>query len=141
MSSLSFKLLFYFLLYSFQYTLAKSPQITATAKISRLLDDITDFFEDIISAVSDIFSFGGNNKNKKSSWSIKNLMKYATNTLKSGYKMIKDSLPVISIARESLESVSPHMPNVSMVTFVRHVLKTLTPQLIEGETKKQGMDY
>lgn len=63
-------------------------------------------------------------------------MKYATNTIKSGYKMIKDSLPVISIARESIESVSPHMPNVSMVTFVRHVLKNLTPELIGNGNKK-----
>lgn len=64
---------------------------------------------------------------------MKNLMKYATNTLKSGYKIVKDSLPVISIARESLETVSPHMPNVSMVTFVKHVLKTITPQLAREE--------
>lgn len=120
----------------FQYTLAKTAQSEphAIAKISRLLDDITEFFEDIISAVSSLFSFG--NKKGKNSWSMKNLMKYATNTLKSGYKMIKDSLPVISIARESLESVSPHMPNVSAVTFVRHVLRTLTPDLIGDEKKR-----
>lgn len=68
---------------------------------------------------------------------MKNLMKYATNTFKSGYKMIKDSLPVISIARESLESVSPHMPNVSMVTFVQHVLKNLTPELIADAQKEK----
>lgn len=43
--------------------------------------------------------------------------------------MIKDTLPVISIARESLETVSPHMPNVSMVTFVKHVLRTIAPDL------------
>lgn len=64
-------------------------------------------------------------------------MKHASNTIQSGYKIIRDSLPVISIARESLETVSPHLPNVSMVIFVKHVLRNLTPELMRTDYGEQ----
>lgn len=95
--------------------------------MSRLLDDITEFFEDIISSVSNLFSFG--NKNTKGQWSMSNFMKYAKSSFKSGYNIIKDALPVISIARELLENESPLLPNVSVSTFVRHFLNNVTPEL------------
>lgn len=100
----------------------------------RLLDDITDFFGDVMDAITSFFKFPKSNNKTKDQWDIKNIiMKYAESSLKSGYNIIRDSLPVLHIARESLNTVSFILPNVSVATFVKHFSNNVTPELIKNE--------
>lgn len=72
-------------------------------------------------------------------------MKYAENSLKSGYNTIMDSLPGLHISRESSNTVSFRLPNVTVATFVQHflynVLNNLTPELMKSENRSLQCSY
>lgn len=101
-----------------------------TARLIKLLDDVTEFFEDILDSISTLFGFE-EKPNKKSSWGITSVLKYTKATVKSVYRIVKDALPVIRIARQSLRSLYPVLPNTTMTIFVQHLLNNLTPELMQ----------
>lgn len=84
-------------------------------------------------AVSSFFKFEKGSNKVDGEWSMQHVTKYAQNSLKSVYNIIRDSLPVLNIARESLDAVSLILPNVNMSTFIRHFLNNVTPELIKHE--------
>lgn len=61
------------------------------------------------------------------------MFKYATKTIKKGYDIIKDALPVIHIARQSLDSMSPNLPNVSFTMYIERFLNEVTAELKREE--------
>lgn len=126
-----------------------SMTTTTTAKITKFLDDMTDFLTDVLFSISTFIGLGETEEKSPSSyydndidssdstassstWSMQNLMKYTMSTFKSGYKMVQDSIPVLQMARESVESVALVMPvNVTLATIVEHVLLNVTPELMK----------
>lgn len=122
-----------------QLTLAKKQKPTSilespTTTVSVFFQDVADFLSDVMEAISDLFTSKKPKKSKPGNeWTITSVVNYATKNLRSGYKLIKDSVSIFTSARSLVDEVVPVLPNVPPAVLIEALLNRLVPELMNQQ--------
>lgn len=113
-----------------------------TNTVSAFFQDVADFLSDIMDAITDLFTTKKPKKSSKPSqdWDVTSMVNYATKNLKSGYKLIKDSISVFTSARSVVDEIAPILPNVPPAVLIEALLNRLVPELMNQTMSEKTTD-
>lgn len=111
----------------------------ASEKVSSFLKDVKEFFQDIIETITDLIGLKTINRKKYIDEDEGTYRRrYVENTIKSGYKVLQNVIPILDMARSTIDNVNILLPNVTTTKFIQSLLTQLVPDLIKNQNNIQA---